>query len=65
MTGLKINNCDLVYQFDFVDAIQVQQILIALKNGYELKDIFSARGAVEFTFSKKGLNNANDETSCA
>lgn len=57
MTGLKTN--DLIYQFDFLDGVIVQKMLIALQHGYELKSISSAKGCVQFVLEFKGLNDAN------
>lgn len=43
---------DLVYHFGFIDGIQIQQILIALENGYKLKSIAQSNGIVEFVLRK-------------
>lgn len=47
------NPVDLVYQFDLIDGLQIQQMLIALQQGYELKSTFNAKGCVEFVLSYK------------
>ena len=48
---------DLVYQFNFIDGVQIQNILMALNSDYELKSITSVHGVVEFVLSKKGQSN--------
>lgn len=49
---------DLIYMFDFQDGLIVQQLLIALKNGYEVKTINSAKGCFEIVLSYVGVRDA-------
>lgn len=53
----KYKSSDLVYQFNFIDGVQIQTILMALNTDYELKSITSVHGVVEFVLSKKGGSN--------
>lgn len=48
------NPADLVYLFEPIEAVQIQQILYALQNGYELKSITNSKGVVQFVLSYKG-----------
>lgn len=44
---------DLIFQFDFIDAIQIQQMLALINSGYEIKRLYSRNGVSEFVLSKK------------
>lgn len=50
-------SCDLIYQFKLIDAVDVQQMLIALYRGYDVVDISSNAGVVEFRLSKDIQND--------
>ena len=53
---VKWNPSDLVYQFDFLDGVQIQQMIIALQQGYKVDSVVSANGVIEFVL-KKGCSN--------
>lgn len=47
------NPSDLVYLFEPIEAVQIQQILYALQNGYVLESITNGKGVVKFVLSYK------------
>lgn len=47
------NATDLIFHFNFIDAVQIQQMFALINSGYEIKRLYSRNGVSEFVLSKK------------
>ena len=47
------DSSDFIFQFNFIDAVQIQQMFALINSGYEIKRLYSRNGVSEFVLCKK------------